>query len=103
MAKAEIQAGICGFKTTVETKMDGDMCAVIISSECQAIQRLAANMGQLDPYREFTFRGDGPETFDLAAKYCSHAACPVPVGIVKAIEIEAGLALPQDVTITLSK
>lgn len=103
MAKAEIQAGICGFKTTVETTMDGDMCAVTISSECQAMQRLATNMGQLDPYREFTFRGDGPETFDLAAKYCSHAACPVPVGIIKAIEIEAGLALPHDVTITLSK
>lgn len=103
MAKAEIQAGICGFKTTVETKMDGDMCAVTISSECQAIQRLAANMGLLDPYREFSFHGDGPETFRLAEKYCSHAACPVPIGIVKAIEIEAGLALPHDVVIKLSK
>ena len=103
MAKAEIQAGICGYKTTVETTMDGDMCNVTITSDCAAIQRMAANMGPLDPYREFTFRGDGPETFDLASKYCSHAACPVPVGIVKAIEIEAGLALPQDVTITLSK
>jgi hypothetical protein len=36
-------------------------------------------------------------------KYCTHAACPVPVAIVKAIEIEAGLALPTDVTIKLSK
>ena len=103
MAKAVINPGVCGFKTTVETKMDGDMCTITIESECKAIQRLAAQMPQVDPFREFTFRGDGPETYVMAAKYCSHAACPVPVGIVKAVEIEAGLALPADVSITLSK
>lgn len=103
MAKAEIHAGICGFTTTVETTMDGDLCAVSIASDCKAIQRLAQHLTQVDPFREFTFRGDGPETFDVAEKYCSHAACPVPVGIIKAIEIEAGLALPADVSIKLSK
>jgi hypothetical protein len=39
----------------------------------------------------------------MGTKYCSHAACPVPVGIIKAIEVEAHLALPADVTIKLSK
>jgi hypothetical protein len=103
MAKAEIQAGICGFTTTVETTMDGDMCTVSITSDCKAIQHLAGEIKTLDPFREFTFRGEGPETLSLAVKYCSHAACPVPVGIIKAIEIEAGLALPLDVSIKLSK
>jgi hypothetical protein len=103
MARAVIHAGICGFTTSVETKMDGDLCTIKIESECAAIQRLSTHLQQVDPLREFTFRGDGPETYDLARKYCSHAACPVPVGIVKAIEIEAGLALPSDVTIQLEK
>jgi hypothetical protein len=103
MAKAEIHAGICGFKTTVETTMDGDLCSVAIVSECSAIQRLATEIHTLDPFREFTFRGEGPATWGLAARYCTHAACPVPVGVIKAIEIEAGLALPHDVTIKLSK
>jgi hypothetical protein len=39
----------------------------------------------------------------MGAKYCTHAACPVPVGIIKAIELEAGMTLPADVTIKLSK
>lgn len=103
MAKAEIHAGICGFRTTVETAMDGDMCKVTIDSDCSAIQRLAKHLTLVDPLREFTLRGEGPETLALGQKYCSHAACPVPVGIIKAIEIEAGLALPLDVSITLSK
>jgi len=103
MAKAEIHSGICGFKTTVETTMDGDLCIVHIDSECKAIRRLAEHLTQVDPLREFTYRGEGPQTFELAARYCSHAACPVPVGIIKAVEIEAGLALPADVSIKLSR
>jgi hypothetical protein len=103
LAKAEIFSGICGFTTTVETRMDGSDCALSIESECQAIQRLAAELTQVDPFREFTYRGEGPLTFEKAAEYCSHAACPAPVGIIKAVEIEAGLALPADVTIKLSK
>lgn len=103
MARAEINAGICGFKTIVETVQDGDLCRVKIESECTAIQRLAAHIDHVDPLREFTYRGEGPEVLTLAAAYCSHAACPVPIGIIKSIEIAAGLALPADVSIKLEK
>jgi hypothetical protein len=37
--------------------------------------------------------------WELATKYCPHAACPVPVGILKAVEVEAGLALAANVSI----
>lgn len=104
MAKAEIHAGICGFHTTVEATQDGTgQVQLHIESECKAIKRLAQELATADPFREFTFRGQGPLTLQLAAEYCSHAACPVPVGIIKAIEVEAGLALPADVSIKLSK
>jgi hypothetical protein len=32
-----------------------------------------------------------------------HPACPVPSGILKAIEVAAGLALPKDASIKPSK
>ena len=73
-----------------------------IESECEAVQRLAAELTQADPFREVTFSGAGPLTLQLAAKYLPHAACPVPVGIIKAVEVAAGLALPADATIKLS-
>jgi hypothetical protein len=103
LAKAEIFAGICGFATSVGTRMDGSRCALSIESECGAVQRLAAELTQVDPFREIAFRGEGPLTLQLAAKHCRHAACPVPTGIIKAVEVEAGLALPADVSIKLSK
>jgi hypothetical protein len=104
LAKAEICSGVCGFNTTVEAQKDGaGQIQLTIESECKAIQRLAADLPLVDPFREFTYKGEGPLTFEVAAEHCSHAACPVPVGIIKAVEIEAGLALPADVSIKLSK
>jgi hypothetical protein len=74
-----------------------------VDSGCDAIQRLGEELKNVNPFQEITFRGEGPQTLKMAAKHCYHAACPVPVGIIKAIEIEAGLALPADAVIKLSK
>lgn len=103
MARAEIFSGICGFTTVVETSMEGEDCHIAIQSECKSIQRLGQELVQVSPFQEISFRRSTPLTHQLGAKYCAHAACPVPVGIIKAVEIEAGLALPADVTIKLSK
>ncbi len=103
MAKAEIFPGNCGFTATVEATMDGAVCNLAIASECPAIQKLAAELKQVNPYQEISFRRAMPATLQKGAQFCTHAACPVPVGIIKAVEVEAGLALPTDVTIKLSK
>jgi hypothetical protein len=103
MAKAEIFSGICGFSTVVEATMDGKVCNLSISSDCAAVQRLAQELTQVNPFQEISFRRSSPQTLQMGAKYCTHAACPVPVGIIKAVEVEAKLALPADVTIKLFK
>jgi hypothetical protein len=104
MAKAEIHSGICGFSTQVEAVMQDGMCQLHITSACKGIQKLADQIPQVDPYREISFRGQGPQILQAAAsKTCPHPACPVPAGIIKAVEVAAGLALPADVTIHLSK
>ncbi len=103
MARATIDAGGCGFTTTVETSMNGHTCHVEIDSDCKSIQKLATELAQVDPFREFTYRGEGPLTLALGARHCAHAACPVPVGIIKAVEVAAGLALPADASITFAQ
>jgi hypothetical protein len=35
----------------------------------------------------------------MAAKHCKHTSCPVPSGIVKAVEVASGMALPKDASI----
>jgi hypothetical protein len=103
MAKAEIYPGNCGFSATVETHKEGKTVKIAITSQCTAIQKLAQELTEADPMHEISFRRGTPRILELGAKYCTHAACPVPVGIVKAVELEAGLALPGDVTIKLTK
>jgi hypothetical protein len=104
MAKAEICAGIRGFSTTVVAKSNGDGTVHLdVRSDCKAVLKLAEQLQEVDPYREFTWRRQGPLTLELAPHCLSHPACPVPSGIIKVVEVEAGLALPKDVTIKLSK
>jgi hypothetical protein len=102
LAKAEIFAGACGFNTIVEAQMDGEKCRLSIESECEAVQSLAGELKEAEPFREITFRGKGPLTLKLAAEHCHHAACPVPVGIIKTVEVAARLALPVDTSIKFS-
>ena len=103
MAKAEVMAGNCGFTTQIEAKMNGNTCELHITSDCKAIGRMAEELTQVNPYQEISFKRGIPLIHEAGIKHCTHAACPVPVSIVKAVEIEAGLALPTDVTIKLSK
>ena len=64
---------------------------------------MAKDLTQVDPMAEIGFHGDGPLTLRMSAQHLPHAACPVPAGIVKAVEVAAGLALPKDASIRLIK
>ena len=103
MARAEVCAGVCGFTTTIEAAMEGKVCRLTISSDCEAIRRLAEELTQVQPVQEISSRRAVPQTLQMGLKHCTHAACPVPVGIIKAVEVEAKLALPRDVVIKVSK
>lgn len=99
MPRTEIAGGICGFTTTVDAQMEGDDCVLAIASGCAGIMRMAAELPRVDPMREITYRGEGPLILEVAARHCRHTACPVPSGIIKAVEVAAGLALPKDASV----
>ena len=75
MAKALIDAGICGFQTVVLTEMKGDACDITLQSDCPAIMRMAAELTQVEPFKEISFRRNTPAILQSGAKYCTHAAC----------------------------
>ncbi len=103
MAVAEIHSGICGYVTRVETTLadDGQTVNVTITSTCPAVNKIAGDLAQVNAFREISYRGQGPQVLE-AARRLSHPACPVPSGIIKAIEVAAGLALPAPASIDIS-
>ncbi len=103
MATSEIHAGICGFRTTVRAIMDGDECVLNIQSDCPDVQRMGNELVRVDPMQEMSWRGSPPQVMEMARRYCKHAACPVPAGIIKAVEVAAGLALPANAEIRVTR
>ncbi len=105
-ARVEIDAGICGMHTTVwaKTDMATYRCQLKITSSCEAIQKLAQEIPEVNALQEISLRrGDGPEVLRKGMDICFHSACPVPVGIIKAVEVASQLALPKDAIIKVSK
>ena len=103
MAKVEVLAGVCGMQTLIEAQLldDGQTVRIAVESPCDGVVKLVEQLGDVDAYREITFRREGPRVLKLAPECLPHPACPVPSAIVKAVEVAAGLALPRDVTITV--
>ena len=103
MAKTEIYAGICGFRTEVRaTSQDRQHVTITVTSDCPDVIKIAKLFqGQLfDAFEEIgpcCQPGSMYETRIM--RICGklpHVACPVPAGICKAVEVAAGLALPRD-------
>jgi hypothetical protein len=104
MARAEIFAGTCGYNTVVQAeKNEDDTVHLSITSDCNAIHKMAAELTEVDPMQHLSARRQVPPILQVGLKYCTHAACPVPVGIIKAVEVAAGLNVPVDVSIKISK
>lgn len=104
--RVEVFAGVCGHSAVVEvTKVDEAHVRVVISSACDQITDMNPDLERVQ------WKGKGHEVFrrmtesvvyQSAAKHIRHTACPVPAAILKAIEVEAGIAVPKDVTITFT-
>ncbi len=104
MAKGTINGGICGFVTTVTaTKAEGEKITLEISTECPNFRKVAEELVEIDPYDEIFKRLNLTRTCAIASKHSPHPSCIVPSGILKTIEVEAQLALPQEAGIQVEK
>ena len=104
MVEVKVNAGVCGFHTVVKVDSEDMQVALIeIATECPNLKPLEQELKEVDGFEEcFSKLGDST-VYDLAKKYCKHAACPVPSAILKGIEVACGLALPRDVEFKISK
>ena len=99
-----VDAGVCGHTATVRAaKTTGYSVRVELESDCPHVQKIAVEPIEVDALRQIGLRGGLPPLLESAYACCAHAACPVPSALIKAVEVAAGLALPGDVTMTITK
>lgn len=104
MATVKINAGACGFQTLIKvTPKDAQNVLISMETNCPNLKPMAEELKELNPYLECFAQIGESSVFQLARKYCKHAACPVPTGIIKGIEVAGKLALPKNVEIEIEK
>jgi hypothetical protein len=107
-ATVEIDAGICGFRTTATvTSPDSQDVSFEVQSDCEKIRKLGDDLkakGTIDAYQEISPAKESVlmQAVRATLKGCC-AGCAVPAGLFKAMQVAAGLALPKDITVKLTK
>jgi hypothetical protein len=102
-----VDGGICGFQTRIHTESDDEQNVTFrIASGCEKAQKFGEALmvkGPVDGYAEIGAGSDGVvlTTARESLKGCC-AACAVPVGAFKAMQVAAGVALPKDVMLKIT-
>lgn len=102
-----VDAGICGFQTRIHAESD-DMQNVTFKfvSGCEKARNFGESLtakGPVDGYAEIGAGSDAVvlTTARESLKGCC-AACAVPVGAFKAMQVAAGVALAKDVSLKIT-
>ncbi len=101
MTELTIEAGICGFVTTVRAESpDGGMTVTVsYDTTCPNVAKARGVPGSVDPMVELFRKPHETAVYAALSPHLPHVACPVYAGFLKAIEAAAGLALPKDASI----
>ena len=99
MTRVVIQSGSCGFTVTVTAERNADRTVRIeLDTECEMVRAMQEDLQGLDRMAPLTGFQNNP-VYRSAASRLKHVSCPVPSGILKAIEVETGMNVPRDAII----
>ncbi len=103
MTTVNINTGACGYTVTItaEKAADGKI-RITLETECEMVKKMLEDIQVLDRFTPFSGFLNNP-VFQSAAKHLKHPACIVPAGILKAVEVEAGLNVAHDASIIFEK
>ena len=104
MTQTRICMDNCGFQTVIEAESSDDgKIKLEISSDCEDVQGLSEKLQVVDPME---LLGQSIETCQIyltAGKCLKHLSCILPAAIIRTVEVEAGIALPGEASISTRK
>lgn len=104
MTKVKIEPGICNLPTTVEAHSE-DQLTVHISAKtaCPRLRELFDELGDTLNVFDVLLKKPGEglvyDRIRASNSFPTDIACPAIIGLLKCIEAECALALPQDCSI----
>jgi hypothetical protein len=105
---AVIEPGTCGFTASVVATVEGGREArFAVESDCEHVAAMAAALaeqGPFDVYEEMDWRAESRLRVAMRESLKgSYSWCPVPVGLLKAMQVAAGMSLADEMAIKVSK
>lgn len=102
--KVCVDGGVCKMKTLITAKDNGmGLIEIDIKSDCPNVLKMSWKLEPMSPYAEVEANFMESSVYKLAAEAIPHTACPVPAGIIKALEVAGDLGLKRDASIHFVK
>ncbi|MDR1954928.1 MAG: hypothetical protein LBP82_03125 [Candidatus Methanoplasma sp.] len=101
--KVTVDAGVCKMITVITAKANPNtgMVDIDIQSDCANVLKMSWSVKPICPYTEVEAAMNETEIYKIASEALPHAACPVPCGVIKAVEVAGDLGLKRDVSIKI--
>lgn len=97
-------AGACGFvtKAVVDCEQGAPNCRLSISTNCPHFAKVAAQLDGRELAVADEFDWNKSRIHAAMRENCSHTGCPVPAGLIKAVQVASGKKPPVDAKIELA-
>ncbi len=96
----KVSPGICGMDSYVTVGDENGQALISAVSPCAKVMKMVGKLAGADMFALAMARLPQNPAVLAAGENALHAACPVPVAIIKAAEVSCGLALRKDISIS---
>lgn len=97
MTKVRVSAGACGYTAVVKVQaLDRKKVHINIITACRQLQSFNEELGVIDWTKGVFDRFCDSIIYKTAHEKLKHTDCPVPMAIIKAIQVEIKGAVPKD-------
>lgn len=95
-----VDGGACKMITLIVAKDNGmGLIDIDIKSDCPNILKMSWKLEPMSPYAEVEAEFSKSTVYKLANDAIPHTACPVPAGIIKALEVAGDLGIKRNAEI----
>lgn len=100
-----VDPGVCRFKAKIECWMEEGRLRCSIDSGCKHVQDFAHALEQEQFEMMDAMRMPFSENkiYIIGGKMLKHSTCPLPMAVLKGMEVAAGLGLKRDVLVSFDK
>ncbi|MCQ5376279.1 MAG: hypothetical protein NO474_06750, partial [Methanomassiliicoccales archaeon] len=93
----DVDPGVCRLNTEIRARARDEKIIITIKSDCPAVEDLGKCIKEIDPVAALAMPYSKNPIYQKAGNILKHSSCPIPMAILKCIEVAAGLALRRDV------